>query len=93
MQLHHLAREYYTLRIETVPEIATWEASFDGGTTWVAGEHTAAYTMRWLLAGADADATGATVVNAKTIPMLRVIDTPEIVVRAAPTVFYIAPVD
>lgn len=93
MQLHHLAREYYTLLIDTVPEISTWEASFDGGATWVPGEHQGLKTMRWLLAGADADPTGATVISAKVMPMIRVADNPEIVVRSAPTIFYSGPSD
>lgn len=93
MQLHHLAREYYTLVIDTTPEISTWEASFDNGLTWVAGEHVGLRTMRWLLAGADADPTNATVLTGKARPMIRVVDNPEVVVRNAPTIYYTAPVD
>jgi hypothetical protein len=86
MYLKRTAREYYSLAIVTDPAVASWEASFDGGTTFVAGEVDGANT-RWLLAGPDVDPGTATVLAASVHPMVRAADTPEIVVRDAPWVY------
>ena len=86
MYLKKLAREFYNLSIATVPAVTGWEASFDGGATWVAGE-TIGDTVRWLVAGAAADPGTATVLTTSVQPLLRVTDNPEIVVRDAPTIY------
>lgn len=86
MYLKAAAREFYSLAIVTEPAVAAWEASFDGGTTFVAGEVDGANT-RWLLAGPDADPGTATVLTVTVYPLLRAVDNPEIVVRDAPRVY------
>lgn len=96
MQLHPRAREYYVVQIDTVPALAGWEASFDGGTTWRAGELVAGTTnrWRWLLAGPTFDPAGApalggatvTTVPATTSPLLRATDAPAVVVSDGPVV-------
>lgn len=86
MRLNPLAREYYTLAITTDPAVTSgWEASFDGGTTWVAGTVTTSGTS-WLVAGAQADPTGATVIAQTTEPIIRATQAPEVIVRKAPRI-------
>ena len=85
MRLDRDAREFYTLTIATTPTVAAWEASFDGGTTWVAGT-AAGGNWRWLVAGPDAVPGTATVLSRSTGPKIRAVDNPEIVVRSAPGV-------
>jgi hypothetical protein len=89
MYLKRIAREYYSLAIVTDPAVASWEASFDGGTTFVAGEVDGANT-RWLLAGPDADPGAAIVIAATVTPSVRATDAPEVIVRDAPRVWLIA---
>ena len=90
VRLNRTSREFYTLTITTDPPVSGWEASFDGGTTWVAGEPTIrdANTWRWLVAGPAfvADATPASILAATSVPMLRAVDTPEVLVRRGPTI-------
>ena len=88
MILHRHAREFYTLTITTDPPITGgWEASFDAGQTWVPGEPAGA-SWRWLLAGTQAPTDQpCTIVTRSVSPLVRAIDHPEIVVRAAPTVY------
>ena len=88
MKLNPRAREWYALEITTSPAVTSWDASFDGGTTWQSS--TAVGTdgyFRWLVAGPQADPTGATVLKAgRTLPEVRATENPEIVVRDAPPI-------
>lgn len=87
MQLHPLAREYYALTIATDDDVTGWQASFDHGTTWHAGDTSEDDgRTRWLLAGPDADTGDAIVISASVVPLVRAIDNPEIIVRKAPRV-------
>lgn len=97
MDLPRAGREFYgvtsiaaTDRITGEPiEGLTWEASFDGGVTWVAGTQDAA-GWRWLVAGPDfdpADWPGLpvatyTVVPESTQPRIRAVSNPEALVRS-----------
>lgn len=85
MKLNRHAREYYAITITTEPDVDGWEASFDGGETWVEAD-TSGDGFRWLVAGPDADPGTAAVVSRDIAPLVRVIDTPEIVVRNAPPI-------
>lgn len=82
MILSRHGREYLRVTLTTSPPIAAWEASFDQGVTWVAGEADGS-AFRWLLAGPDAT-PGA----AKVLPLgnhsvtYRGTDNPEVIVRA-----------
>lgn len=87
MQLNSRAREFYTLTITTTPAVAAWEASFDGGTTWFAGTPSGS-SLRWLVAGRDAT-VGTAVAQLQqnvTLPLVRATDTPEVLVRGAPSI-------
>ena len=90
MRLHRQAREFYTLTITTSPQISgVWEASFDGGDTWSAGQATADGAWRWLLRGPDRPDDPqypAQVVTCSVKPLVRAVDIPELVVRSAPYV-------
>lgn len=92
MILHRQAREFYTLAIDTTPSVnGGWEASFDNGQTWAAGQ-TADGAWRWLLAGPGApadDNVPDAVITRSTAPLVRAVDTPEFVVRQAPTVILV----
>lgn len=90
MILKRAGREYYNLEISTVPAVASWEASFDGGTTWAAGTPATVdgvSVIQWLVAGPDA-ALGSAVkqISASVSPIIRATSTPEIVVRDAPRI-------
>ena len=88
MHLRPDAREWYALEITTTPTVTAWQASFDGGTTWASS--TAVGTdgySRWLVAGPNADPTGATVLAlGRTVPLVRATENPEVVVRKAPPI-------
>jgi len=92
MILEKTGREYYNLAITTLPAVTDWEASFDGGTTWldgtagIAGDGTA--VVQWLLAGPDADQGAAVAVLATgvTRPLIRGTESPELIVRDAPKI-------
>lgn len=97
MILSEHAREYYELQITTTATNGSpipasgWSASFDGGTTWAAAtviSHDSEDYSAWLVAGAQADDTGAvaTIERQETVPLVRATDSPEIVVRAAPKI-------
>lgn len=100
MDLHRLAREYYTIIINTTPAVASWDASFDDGTNWPTGEALGTITaddgttgpgFRWLLAGADATIGAAVAqISGDVTPMARATDNPEILVRedSMPRVYY-----
>lgn len=94
MRLHRQERDYYALTIATTPALTgTWEASFDGGDTWIDGvESDGAWT--WLVAGPNFDAaavgmnaadTKATINNA-LIPLLRNKENPVLDVQFGPTI-------
>ena len=89
MKLHPLGREFYSLTVTTEPAVAAWEASFDGGETWVAGESAGA-AFRWLVAGPDATPGDATVLAGSVAPIVRATDDPEVIVRRAPTIYVTA---
>ncbi len=89
MELHQEAREYFDLAIATTPTLTGWEASFDGGETWVAGEAVTG-GARWLVAGAQADPGDATVIANTVHPKVRAIANPEIVVRNTPAIVILA---
>ena len=88
MNLPASGREFYALRITTTPSVTGWEASFDGGDTYVAGVEDDGVT-RWLVAGPDADEGDAVAVipAAGVRPRVRVEDDPEIIVRTAPRIY------
>lgn len=86
MRLHPEACEYYRLRITTEPAItpASWELSLDGGDTW----HTATVLdddSAWLVKGPDyeGESVNALPITRSTTTLIRAVDTPETVVRAA----------
>lgn len=80
-------RENYRVIITTTPQLTNWEASFDGGDTWIAGTPDTrtpptANTWQWLLAGERADPTGAVaVITASFTPHVRAVDNPEVIAR------------
>jgi hypothetical protein len=90
VKIHAQGRAFYTLTIVTDPQITDWEASFDGGLTWVAGEPTIrdANTWRWLVAGPGftGDTTPAATVAQSMAPLIRAVDTPEVLVEHAPLI-------
>lgn len=96
MQLHPAARKWYSLAVTTAPPIApdAWEATFDGGTTWVGATVLDDDTTlsRWLVAGPTFDpasapeATYTSLPLNRTTPRLRVVDAPEVLVEEAPAI-------
>lgn len=90
MRLSPAAREFYVLEITTTPGVASWDASFDGGTTW------ATFTVvgtdgyfRWLVAGPSSTSNpGGTIVLplGRTVPRIRATDNPEVVIRRGPPI-------
>lgn len=96
MRLSRLAREYYELQITTTATDGDpipadgWEASFDGGETFVAATvvtHDTEDWSAWLLAGPDADeGTAVAVITSAVRPLVRATDSPEVIVRTAPRI-------
>ena len=94
MRLYREERDYYVLSIVTSPALAgVWEASFDGGETWVDGE-ASDDNWAWLVAGPDFDAaavgmspaeTKATI-TAATQPRLRNKENPVLDVQTGPSI-------
>lgn len=88
MNIKASAREWYALQIVTAPAVTSWDASFDGGATYTT--FTAVGTdgyYRWLVAGPTATPGSAKVLPlGRTHPLIRATDTPEIVVRDAPSI-------
>lgn len=81
MRINRAAKEFYALDIVTDPVVTgPWEASFDGGETWVTGDADGA-GWQWLLAGPDADPTDATVIDHSVSPLVRHTSNPEVIVR------------
>jgi hypothetical protein len=81
--------EWYTLEITTTPAVASWQASFDSGTTWK--DSTQVGTdgfFRWLVAGPAATGIGtAAVLQAgSTTPLVRATSAPEVIVRSGPRI-------
>ena len=89
MRLHRQGREFYTLAITTSPAVAAaWEASFDGGATWAAGQ-AAGDGWRWLVRGPmcpDDPTYPAALVARSLYPLVRAFDHPELVIRNAPII-------
>lgn len=86
MRLDRHGREYYKPGVTTDPAVdpTDWEASFDGGETWVAAIDDGGQAA-WLVAGPDAAAgTAVAVITRSVTPKVRLLDNPEIVVRDAP---------
>lgn len=83
MNLDPAAREWYALEITTTPAVSGWEASFNGGASYLASTAVGSDGFfRWLVAGPDADPAGATVLPlGRTRPMIRATDNPEVIVR------------
>lgn len=88
MHLHRRAREWYTTTVDTDPALTAWEASFDYGVTYHPGAPVAGSDdeWQWLVAGPEADPTGAVVVGRSVTPEVRAVDNPEILVREAPAI-------
>lgn len=85
--------EYYDQTIITAPQLTDWEASFDGGQTWVAAVTDPADNThyRWLVKGPNcpqADSS-ATLLSADTQPLIRAIGTPEVIIRK-PSYIYLS---
>lgn len=93
MNLPRQARKWYSLAISTTPEITSWDASFDGGETWVAGESATVDEVdvtRWLVAGdlapTDDEQEVAATLTRTVHPRVRGISAPEIEIEDAPKI-------
>jgi len=91
--LNKRARVFYALIIETDLPTSGWEASFDGGATWLPGEEVNGNT-RWLIHGPDFDPTGITPATSTLIatgvtPLLRLIDNPEVDIERGPSIILV----
>lgn len=94
MKLHREERDNYVVAITTdPPQSGTWQASFNGGTTWIDGTN-GADGWSWLVAGPDFNAaangldpddTQATIAESTT-PLLRLKDDPVLNVEAGPAI-------
>lgn len=96
MKLNPYGRELYRVTITTSPQLTSWEASFDGGTTWTVGADDSrpapeANTWEWLVAGHLCDNSDlgpgelAGVITRTMRPLIRGIDSPEVIVRSEET--------
>lgn len=93
MNLQRAGRDYYVPNVDVEPAIpgGTWEASFDGGTTWVDGV-LGGDEWSWLVFGPDfvpADigmTESGTVVEHSVIPKLRVKQDPVAFVTDGPRI-------
>lgn len=88
--LHREGRQYYALRIETDEPATGWEASFDGGATYVPAVE-ADGESRWLVNGPTFDPDSAPLapsilIAANMRPLLRLIDNPEVIVHQGPAI-------
>ena len=90
MILDRSAREFYALEISTTPDAAAWEASFDDGATWVPSTTvgTDGY-FRWLRShGPDVPPVKVRpCLAASVVPIVRAIDSPEIIPRPGPGIY------
>lgn len=94
MKLFRQERDYYVLAITTTPALTgTWEASFDGGDTWIDGV-ASGDNWTWLVAGPDFDAaavgmnpadTKATITTAVS-PLLRNKENPVLDIQQGPSI-------
>lgn len=90
MILSRFARRYYRVTVTTDPQVTDWEASFDNGATWVAGTPIVGVDngYQWLVAGPDVDLGAAVaVISANVTPLLRDVDTAEVLVEDAPRIW------
>lgn len=91
MELPRKGREYLRLTLAGVPSDATVAVSFDEGGAWhdctkVGSEY------RLLVCGPDAeDTTDAVVVSVNCMPVVRVTDTTEVVLRHTGNVLWLRP--
>ncbi len=87
MRLEPAGREFYKLDITTEPAVTAWEASFDGGTTWQPSTDVGGLSA-WLIAGPGAEVGTAVHVAplGRTVPTLRAVDNPEIIIRDGPPI-------
>lgn len=87
MRLSPSGREWYTLEISTTPAVTGWDASFDGGATWVASTAVGSDGYyRWLVAGPSAtdNPAGTTVLPLnRTQPKIRASANPELIIRGS----------
>ena len=90
MNLDRHGREYYKLTITTDPATTPteWEASFDGGSTWV-GATDVDGDASWLVEGPDAPppVVGKVLAPGPVHPRVRLIEDPEVIVRRPPERF------
>jgi len=84
VRLNRAGRGEYSLSIDLNPPIAgTWQASFDGGVTWIDGVPSSG-VWSWLVAGPDFDAEDVgmdpaatkAVISSSVIPLLRIANNP-----------------
>jgi hypothetical protein len=96
--LNRRERDFYALSITTdaAPEEPTsaWEASFDNGATWVAGDTSVAGITRWLVHGPlfDPDSAAAapsTAITTSMTPLLRLIDNPTVDFERGPAIILV----
>lgn len=94
MRLHREERDNYVVGISVEPDLTgTWQASFDGGTTWIDGIATDD-NWAWLVAGPDFNATDVGMTDGDTVatisrsvqPLLRLKDDPIVDVQRGPTI-------
>ncbi|MBP9918729.1 MAG: hypothetical protein KBF43_09100 [Dermatophilaceae bacterium] len=90
-----MTQAWYQVEIITTPAVSgTWAASFDGGLSWVDGEHTTGALWRWLVAGPAFNPaapgmpapTPHQVVSSTTTPLGRIIEAPEVEVVLLPQI-------
>jgi hypothetical protein len=90
MRLNRFGREVYAVEVTLDPTASgTWEASFDGGTTWVAGTDQNNGSFGWLVAGPSNDGTGAVFQFATQLsvtPLLRLTVGDEEIVVTGPSI-------
>lgn len=95
MRLNRLAREVYTVNLVLSPPVTgTWEATFDGGSNWIAGTDLGSDNWGWLVAGPDN--TGGSPVHQFTagettiVPLLRITSGNEEIVVSGPYIEVVA---
>lgn len=95
MKLNRAERDYYAVRITTSPPLeGDWEASFDGGETWVPGSLDEDSFSTWLVAGPDYDAAAVNedpgdtqaVITRNMKPLLRLAADPVLILDKGPSI-------
>lgn len=90
MRLNRYGREVYAVAVTLNPTASgTWEASFDGGTTWTAGTDQGNGSFGWLVAGPSNDGTGAVFkfsAQLSVSPLLRLVVGSEEIVVTGPSI-------